>query len=246
MKAPSFVEAVARSDASIWRAAMDREKASLEEMGAFEETDLPKGECTIGLKWVFAHKTDFVGANILGKEKARLVAQGFNQCPGRYDETYAPVAKMTSVQIILAWAAVQDLEIFQFDRKTTFLHAKIRHPIYACQIPGYSLPNPKKVLCILVALYGLWQSAFEFYMLFSSLLLSLGMICCEVDHGVFSGEWTSAPDPSISMPVDGCPLVLYVPLHVDDGLAVTNSPSLYSWFLRMLAACLLIVNVQSS
>ena len=244
LKAPSsFAEAVARSDASVWRAAMDREKASLEEMGAFEETDIPEGERTIGLKWVYAHKTDSAGANILGKEKARLVAQGFNQCPGQYDETYAPVAKMTSVRIILAWAAVQDLEIFQFDCKTAFLHAKIRHPIYARQIPGYPLPNPKRVLRILVALYGLRQSAFEFYTLFSSLLLSLGMTRCEVDHGVFFGEWTSTPDPSISMPADGRPLVLYVPLHVDDGLAVTNSSSLYSWFLRMLAARLLIVDL---
>ena len=84
---------------------------------------------------------------------------------------------------------------------------------------------------------------FEFYTLFSSLLLSLGMTHCEVDHGVFFGTWTSAPDPSIPLPVDGRPLVLYVPLHVDDGLAVTNSPSLYSWFLKMLAARLLIVDL---
>ena len=102
---------------------MDREKTSLEETGAFEETDLPEGERTIGLKWVYAHKTNSVGANILGKEKAWLVAQGFNQCPGQYDETYAPVTKLTSVRILLAWAAVQDLEIFQFDCKTAFLHA---------------------------------------------------------------------------------------------------------------------------
>lgn len=132
-------------------------------MGAFEEADLPAGEHPIGLKWVFAHKTDSVGVNILGKEKAQLVAQGFNQCPGQFNETYAPVAKMTSVQVLLAWAAVQDLKIYQFDCKTAFLHTKICHPIYACQIPGYPHSNSKKVLHILVTLYGLHQSAFEFY-----------------------------------------------------------------------------------
>ena len=62
---------------------------------------------------------------------------------------------MSSVHIILAWAAVRDLEIFQFDCKTAFLHAKIWHPIYARQIPGYPLLNPKRALRILVALYGL-------------------------------------------------------------------------------------------
>ena len=81
-KAPSlYLEAVAWKDAPVWQAVMDREKKSLEDMGAFEETDLPLGEKSIGLKWVYAHKTDAAGAVIWGKEKARVVAQGYNQRP---------------------------------------------------------------------------------------------------------------------------------------------------------------------
>jgi hypothetical protein len=180
-KAPlSYSEAVARSDAPVWRAAMDREKQSLKEMGAFAEVDLPAGEKTIGLKWVYAHKTDSSGQHILGKEKARLVAQGFNQRPGQYDETYAPVAKLTSVRILLAWAAVCDLEIYQFDCKTAFLHAKLRHPLYARPFPGYPTSSAHKVLLILAALYGLRQSAYEFYILICSLILALGLVRCEV------------------------------------------------------------------
>ena len=76
-----------------------------------------------------------------------------------------------------------------------------------------------------------------------SLLLSLGIVRCEADHGVFFGEWASLPDPSVTMPDDGSPLVLYVPIHVDDGLAITNLPSLYSWFLQTLANHLLIVDL---
>jgi hypothetical protein len=75
----SYAEAVARPDASIWHAAMEREMASLKEMGVFAEEDLPKGEKAIGLKWVYAHKTDAAGHIIEGKAKARVVAQGFNQ-----------------------------------------------------------------------------------------------------------------------------------------------------------------------
>ena len=150
---------------------------------------------------------------------------------------------MASVCILLAWAAVSDLDIFQFDCKTMFLHAKICHPLYVCQIPGYPLSNPRKVLQILVALYGLHQSAYEFYMLCVSLLLSLGMLHCDADHGIFFGEWTSPPDPSVTMPVGGGPLVFYVPIHVDDGLAITNSLSLYAWFLKTLANCLMIVDL---
>jgi hypothetical protein len=239
----SFSEAISRPDASIWRAAMDRELKSLDEMGAFEVADLPAGDRAIGLKWVYDRKTDANGVNIAGKEKARLVAQGFNQRPGQYDETYAPVAKMASVRILLAWAAVHDLDIFQFDCKTAFLHAKLRHPVYGRQIPGFPLNDPKKVLRIRAALYGLRQSSFEFYTLFLSLLIDLGMVRCEVDHGIFVGTWLSPPDPSVSMLPDGRPLVLYVPLHVDDGLGITNSLSLYRWFLSTLAKRLHIVDM---
>ena len=195
------------------------------------------------MKWVYDYKTDADGKNIPGKEKARLVAQGFNQHPGQYDETYAPVAKITSVRILLAWAAVRDLEIYQFDCKTAFLHAKIRHPLYARPFPGYPASSSSKVLRILVALYGLRQSAYEFYILISLLLVALGMIRCEVDHGIFLGEWTSPPDSSVVMPADGNPIILYVPLHVDDGLAITNSPSLYAWFLSTLSKRLQIVDL---
>ena len=80
----SYTEALARPDAHIWHAAMDRERKSLTDMKAFEEVELPKGERAIGLKWVFDIKTDAAGARIHGKEKARLVAQGFNQHPGQY------------------------------------------------------------------------------------------------------------------------------------------------------------------
>ena len=242
-KAPSsYSEAMARPDASVWRAAMDRETQSLVDMGAFEEADLPPGEKAVGLKWVYDYKTDALGVKIPGKEKARLVAQGYSQRPGQYGETYAPVAKIASVRILLAWAAIHDLEIFQFDCKTAFLHAKLRHDLYARPFPSFETSNSSRVLRILVALYGLRQSAFEFYMLLLSLLLNIGMVHCEVDHGIFIGEWTSPPDPSIEMPASGL-LVLYVPLHVDDGLGVTNSPSLYAWFLRILSQRLHIVDL---
>jgi hypothetical protein len=133
-KAPSsYSEAMARPDASVWRAAMGREQQSIIDMGAFEEADLPKGAKAVGLKWVFDYKTDTLGVKIKGKEKARLVAQGYTtQRPGQYGETYAPVAKIASVQILLTWAAIHDLrvEISQFDCKTAFLHAKLRHDLY--------------------------------------------------------------------------------------------------------------------
>ena len=233
---------MARPDAAVWKAAMDRECTSLIEMGVFEEAELPPGERTIGLKWVYAYKTDASGVKIPSKEKAHLVAQGFNQKPGQFDETYAPVAKMASVCVLLTWAAVHDLEIYQFDCKMVFLHAKLRHNVYARPFPGFPVYSPSKVLRLLAALYSLRQAAYEFYMLIMSLFLDLGMSHCEVDHGVFFGEWTSPPDPSVVLPSSG-PLLLYVPLHVDNGLGITNSSSLYQWFLRVLSKRLHIVDL---
>jgi hypothetical protein len=129
----------------------------------------------------------------------------------------------------------------------TDLHRVVNrsHPIYCRQIPGCPSTDPKKALLALVALYGFRQSGFEFYVLISSLLIDLGMTRCDVDHGIFIAEWASPPDLSVTMPTDGGRLVLYVPLHasVDDGLAITNSRSLYLWFLATLSKRLLIVDL---
>ena len=69
------------------------------------------------------------------------------------------------------------------------------------------------------------------------------MVRCEIDHGIFFGEWTSSPHPSIAMPSDGSPLVLYIPLHVDDGLGITNSKPFYLWFFSLLSQCLHVVDL---
>jgi Reverse transcriptase (RNA-dependent DNA polymerase) len=114
--------------------------------------------------------------------------------------------------------------------KTAFLHARLPHDIFVKQIPGFPEPDVKTVLHLLVALYGLKQSAYEWYKLLSTTLATLGLLRCEADHAVFIGCWTIPPDPSISMPISGTPLFLIIPIHVDDGLAVTNSLPLYQWF----------------
>ena len=101
---------------------MAREYDSLVARNAFEPTDLPVSHKAIGVRWVYTYKYNPDGSIICGKEKGRLVAQGFSQRPEDFDETYAPVAKMTSICIILAFAAANDLEIMASDVKTVFLH----------------------------------------------------------------------------------------------------------------------------
>ncbi|GJY43632.1 retrovirus-related pol polyprotein from transposon TNT 1-94 [Tanacetum coccineum] len=78
----------------------------------------------IETKWVFRNKLDENG--VVSQNKARLVAQGYNQQEGiNYDETYAPVARLESIRIILAYACDLDFKLFQMDVKSAFLNGFI-------------------------------------------------------------------------------------------------------------------------
>jgi len=86
-----------------WRKAMEAELESVERNRTWELVDPPAGHRPISLKWVFKLK-DENGAVI--RHKAGLVARGFVQQEGiDYDDTFAPVARMESVRVLLALAA---------------------------------------------------------------------------------------------------------------------------------------------
>ena len=59
---------------------------------------------------------------------------------------------------------------------------------------------------------------------------SIGLVCCEADCAVLTGCWTISPHSSITMPSSGSPLTLIIPIHIDNGLAISNSLPLYTWF----------------
>ena len=220
---------------------MKRELDSLELRKAFQRTTLPPGRKPIGVRWTYDHKYNPDRSIIRGKEKARLVAQGFSQRPEDYGETYAPVVRLASVRLLLAFANHFDLEIMSFNVKTAFLHARLPYDIFVKQIPGYPEADPSTVLRLLVALYGLKQSSHEWYKLLSSLLASLGLLRCEADHAVFVGRWTIPPHPSIPLPPSGGPLFLIIPIHVDDDLAISNSTHLYKWFITEMSKSIKII-----
>ncbi|GJY60299.1 copia protein [Tanacetum coccineum] len=83
----------------------------------------------IGTKRVFRNKLDENG--VVSQNKARLVAQGYNQQEGiDYDETYAPVARLESIRILLAYACALDFKLFQMDVKSAFLNGFINEEEY--------------------------------------------------------------------------------------------------------------------
>nr|GEW69529.1 copia protein [Tanacetum cinerariifolium] len=112
----------------------------------------------IGTKWVFRNKLDKNG--IVSQNNARLVAQGYNQQEGiDYDETYAPVARLESIRILLAYACALDFKLFQMDVKSTFLKGFINEEVYVAKPPGFiDFENPDHVYKLMKALYGLKQA----------------------------------------------------------------------------------------
>jgi len=90
--------------------------------------------------------------------KARLVAQGFTQEYGiDYQETFALVARMTSVRILLVITTAKSWCLHQMDVKNAFLNGELQEEVYMHPPSGMELP-PRMVLRLLKALYGLKQS----------------------------------------------------------------------------------------
>ncbi|GJS09895.1 retrovirus-related pol polyprotein from transposon TNT 1-94 [Tanacetum coccineum] len=112
----------------------------------------------IGTKWVFRNKLDENG--IVSRNKARLVAQGYNQQEGiDYDKTYALVARLESIRILLTYACTLDFKLFQMDVKRAFLNDFINEEVYVAQPPGFiDFEKPDHVYKLKKALYGLKQA----------------------------------------------------------------------------------------
>jgi hypothetical protein len=82
----------------------------------------------IGTKWVFRNKQD--EHNMVTRNKARLVAQGFSQVEGLdFRETYAPVARLESIRILFAYAINHDFKLYQLDVKKAFLNGPIQETV---------------------------------------------------------------------------------------------------------------------
>ncbi|GJX74825.1 zinc finger BED domain-containing protein RICESLEEPER 2, partial [Tanacetum coccineum] len=95
----------------------------------------------------------------------RLVAQGYNQQEGiDFDETYAPVARLESIRILLAYACAYDFKIYQMDVKNAFLNGFINKEVYVAQLMGFvNFNKPNHVFKLKKALYGLKQAPKAWY-----------------------------------------------------------------------------------
>ena len=119
---------------------MHEELENFERNKVWSLVEPPRGHNIIGTKWVFKNKQSEDGVVI--RNKARLVAQGFSQVEGLdFEETFAPVARLEAIRILLAFAASKGFKLYQMDVKSAFLNGVIEEEVYVRQPPGFE--NPK-------------------------------------------------------------------------------------------------------
>ncbi|GJU48249.1 zinc finger, CCHC-type containing protein [Tanacetum coccineum] len=136
----TYDEAMQSRDAAFWKEAIDEEIGSIMENNTLVLYDLPPGCKPLGCKWIFKRKMKVDGT--IDKFKARLVIQGFRQKEGiDYFDTYAPVARITTIRLLLALAAIHNLVIHQIDVKTTFLNGDLDEEVYVKQPEGFVMPG---------------------------------------------------------------------------------------------------------
>ena len=209
---PAHYHAAMRSEhADEWRHAITSEFDSLvKDFDAFtpiDIADMPADAKLIGSRFVFRTKRDQHGQ--VKSYKGRLVARGDLQRSGiDYEETFAPVAKFTSIRLLIALAAENGYHIHQADIDKAYLHGKLDKPIYMRVPDGVSMPG--KVLKLNRSLYGLKQAGRIWNDEIDSTLSSLGYCASEPDHCVYVKR-----DPS--------GLHHYIALYVDDLIILSKS-----------------------
>ena len=165
--------------------------AMQEELGQFKRNKVwtlvprPSNYPVIGTKWVFRNKMDELG-NVV-RNKARLVAQGYNQEEGiDFDETFAPVARIEAIRLLLAFACHMNFKLFQMDVKSAFLNGFIQEEVYVEQPPGFEdHGKPNHVFKLQKALYGLKQAPRAWYERLSKFLMEKGFSRGSVDTTLF-------------------------------------------------------------
>jgi len=215
----SYREAKRSKNWKKWEKAMIAELASIEKNDCWELVPPPKGAKIVDSRWVCREKDDDLF-------KARFVAKGFTQRWGEdYDETYAPVAKYTSIRTLIAMTAgrrFKGRKIHQMDVKTAFLNSKLKERIYIRQPEGFEVEGKEDWVYLLKrALYGLKQSSREWYRTITAILAEFGFVRCKSDHSIFM------------LTRDG--FTTYLALYVDDLLIISENDDHLAEVKRRLA-----------
>jgi hypothetical protein len=174
----------------------------------------------VGTKWVFRNKQDEHG--VVTRNKARLVAKGCSQVEGLdFGETYAPVARLESIRILLAYATYHGFKLYQMNVKSAFLNGPIKEEVYIEQPPGFEDSEyPNHVYKLSRALYRLKQAPRAWYECLSDFLITNGFKVGKADPTLFTK--TIANDLFVCQ------------IYVDDIIFGSNNKSTCEEFSRIM------------
>jgi hypothetical protein len=143
-------------------------------------------ENVVGTKWVFRNKQDEHG--VVTRKKARLVAKGYSQVEGLdFGETYAPLARLESIRLLLAYATYHAFKLYQMDVKSAFLNGPIKEEVYVEQPPGFEDSEyPNHIYKLSKALYGLKQAPRAWYECLRDFLITNGFKVGKADPTLFT------------------------------------------------------------
>ena len=215
----TYKEAVSSTDGPMWKDAIKSEIDSIMSNHTWELVDLPPGTKPLGSKWIFKRKLKADGS--IDKYKARLVIKGYRQKEGLdYFDTYSPVTRITSIRMVLAIAALRNLEIHQMDVKTAFLNGDLEEEIYMTQPEGFVAPGQEHKVCKLVkSLYGLKQAPKQWHEKFDSTMKEGGFQINECDKCVYTKT------------TDNGYVILC--LYVDDMLIIGSNDQIYKSHVKL-------------
>ncbi|WMV38147.1 hypothetical protein MTR67_031532 [Solanum verrucosum] len=165
--------------------------AMQEELNQFERSKVrhlvppPEGRTITGTKWVYRNNLDENGT--VTRNKAKLVVQGYNQEEGiDYDETFAPVARLEAIQLLIAFAIFKEFTLFQMDVKSAFLNGYLNEEVYVKQPPGFKNPEfLNNVYKLDKVMYGLKQATRAWYERLSKFLLDHGHSRGKINNTLF-------------------------------------------------------------
>lgn len=198
----TFTEAMSSQDVAFWKEAIQDEMDSIVGNNTWELSDLPTGCKPLGCKWIFKRKMKADGS--IDKFKARLVIQGFKQREGvDYFDTYAPVARITTIRLLIALASIHGLVIHQMDVKTAFLNGDLDEEVYMKQPEGFIVKGQEHKVCRLIkSLYGLKQAPKQWHQKFDEVILGDGFKINQADKCVYSKFNNSGQGVIICLYVD--------------------------------------------
>jgi hypothetical protein len=145
----------------------------------------PRDQNVIGTKWIFKNKSDAHGTVV--RNKARLVAQGYTQVEGvDFDETFAPVARLEPIRILLSISSYLQIKLYQMDVNSAFLNGILKEEVYVEQPKGFEDHQfPHHVYKLKKALYGLKQAPRAWYERLTTYLLDQSFIRGQADRTLF-------------------------------------------------------------